>query len=706
MRESFILPSNHDLIYQDNELVITISDQYPADPEETFAADHIRGCVYFWTYDDGDEEEINPVMWDDSQDKTIIIQRAENPTESASCIHVLTSWNEEQYFYVSAKVGQFLAKRFNRTLKVAKGYPLQDNQEILHEDDNFVVVLTKREIGIEPNITITQIVHFSPKDGVESEDLIWDDNEDENITTNTEQGGEVGYITVFSLNTEKKKISIPLGIAKILATRFRKQIVSSNFRQGVKKVSVNQQIQHPDQPKIIEDIPNPYFIDELTDGNPHSCKVERSAIIAKSSMYKTIIGNLFVLFIISGFIFIDEKLNIFILLIVILALVSVMREMTRLRCISLMAKNPTSSRKRLFFLGYCVASLISVALFLISSVLASKVFEFSSSYATNFILIASAFSWPFAITIPFKTFKDIDTLTPRTKNRSALRKFVYILIAILLIVLALPALLIRCNDVFSNGISRKNKTPKYNQHEHGIDDLKEFQNSVINDRQKQLNAINSGIDIEVEPLKERLEKISQIAGSSDGYVGLLMKSWVEGMNEINVLGQEYQKASSEAIQPSEHDLHHLYKCKESLIRCKILMQKMNKFFANYRDFLERVIPQIPKTISFKDFDQNEYTSARNGFINGTLKNLSPAKLVYYQTEEEIWDIKIEEADFLIERFKEWEIDSDGTILFEKQSDLDRLNALQKKLENAAKRSREHAQKMLDEDRERLNSNSN
>jgi hypothetical protein len=231
--------------------------------------------------------------------------------------------------------------------------------------------------------------------------------------------------------------------------------------------------------------------------------------------------------------------------------------------------------------------------------------------------------------------------------------------------------------------------------------LREFSKSGIDDQQKQLDGVNLGLEIEPEPLDERFGKLSEIADSSAGYRGLVMKSMVEGLRELSVLGQEYQKAAAEVVQLSEHDLQHLNECKKSLIRCKLLVQKQNQIFANYREFLERVIPNAPETIPFKDFDQDAYAASRKGFIDGGSKTITPTNLAYYQTEEEIWGIKIEEADFFIESFKDWEIGADGATIFDKQSDIDKLNEIQRRIQNAAKRSEELGQRMLDEKREKL-----
>jgi hypothetical protein len=251
-----------------------------------------------------------------------------------------------------------------------------------------------------------------------------------------------------------------------------------------------------------------------------------------------------------------------------------------------------------------------------------------------------------------------------------------------------------------SGISHSTK--KDTQHEQELKSLKEFYKSGIDDKQKQLDAVNSGLEIEPEPLKERLNKLGEIADSSTGYRGLVMKSWVEGMKELSAIGQEYQKAASEYKEPSKHDLQHLHESRLSLMRCKRLVQKQNNILTCYREFLERAIPKKPETIPFKDFDQNAYTAARSGFINGTCRTITPTVLAYYKTEEEIWDFKIAQVDLLIEKFTDWELSPNGATIFDNESDLEVLNELQEKLKQAADRSTDLAEKMLKEKRERLN----
>ena len=238
MKRSFVMPPDHELLYQDDDLIITISDQQPEDPEDYFGEEYIRGNVYFWDFDqdEDDDNKSGPVRWLDGENKTIIIQRTEDPSESVARLNVEVDhgdWEEEQYFFVSSKAAHFLAKRFNRILKVAQGYPLEENQEILHEDDQTVVVLTKQELGFNQNTEIVQFVQFAPKSGAEV--LIWHDNEDKIITIISGSMGEFGLITVSSLNTESHKMAIPSKLARMLADRFGKQIINGD---SVKKLKI------------------------------------------------------------------------------------------------------------------------------------------------------------------------------------------------------------------------------------------------------------------------------------------------------------------------------------------------------------------------------------------------------------------------------------------------------------------------------------
>jgi hypothetical protein len=129
---------------------------------------------------------------------------------------------------------------------------------------------------------------------------------------------------------------------------------------------------------------------------------------------------------------------------------------------------------------------------------------------------------------------------------------------------------------------------------------------------------------------------------------------------------------------------------------------MNKIMSNYRDFLEKAVPQQPETIPFEDFDQNSYTAARRGFIDGACRTITQSLLDHNKTEVEIWDLKIAQLDLLIEKFTSWEISPDGSMLFDNESDLNELNGLQEKIKKAGARSLDLSEKMLNEKRERLN----
>jgi hypothetical protein len=248
-------------------------------------------------------------------------------------------------------------------------------------------------------------------------------------------------------------------------------------------------------------------------------------------------------------------------------------------------------------------------------------------------------------------------------------------------------------------ISHKKKEDA--QFEKELKSLKEFRKSRIDDQQEELNALNSGLEIKPEPLKERFERLSEIADSSTGYRGLITKMMVKGMKELSAIGQDYQKAASEYTEASKHDIQHLHDSRKSLMRCRSLLQKQNMILTNYREFLERAIPKKPETIPFKDFDQNLYAVARIASIDGGCKTVTPTNLASCKTEEEIWDLKIAQVDLLIEKFTYWEISPDGSTLFDNESDLNKLNGLQEQLRQAGDRLANLAEKMLNEQRERI-----
>jgi hypothetical protein len=201
--------------------------------------------------------------------------------------------------------------------------------------------------------------------------------------------------------------------------------------------------------------------------------------------------------------------------------------------------------------------------------------------------------------------------------------------------------------------------------------------------------------------KERFEKIKNIAESSEGYIGFIMKCSVESLKNLSQLGQEYKKAASEISEISKHDLQYLHEEKKSLEICKSLANETNKIIVNYREFIGKSIPKNPENIPFADFDQKTYAALRIKFIDSASKTVTPTTIAYYQTEEEIWDIKISQVVFLIEKFNDWKISHDRSLLFDKQSDLDKLESLQKKHTQAVEKLEKFNKKSLNERKENL-----
>lgn len=245
----------------------------------------------------------------------------------------------------------------------------------------------------------------------------------------------------------------------------------------------------------------------------------------------------------------------------------------------------------------------------------------------------------------------------------------------------------------------KEKEPEFSQ---TIADLKEFNSSVIDEMQEQLNDAKLGVKLQSEPhITDPYDKMKNIAESSSGYTGVLLKLSVEGMQEISHLSQEYQKSAGKYTDPTIHDLTHLNECKQSLVQIQSLAEKLSLIFLNYRDYLEKAIPLKPNTSTLNDFDQNKYIIARHAFIESSHQRLTPIYLDYWKTEKEIWNLKIEELELLIKKFDNWDIDSDGITIFENDIDLKEVTSIQSKIKEAANRSLELANKMLNQKRKEI-----
>lgn len=372
--------------------------------------------------------------------------------------------------------------------------------------------------------------------------------------------------------------------------------------------------------------------------------------------------------------------------------ISLIRKLTRIRCLTILGKHSKASRAKLFFHGYCTVSLVSFFLFLISSIFACIVFKSSFNYGTVYALFTFAFSLPFAIKLPFQAYKNIDFLKTKKPNRRHPKPLLVIIlvIAVFSVIATAPLFQIHQRNKFTS--ENKGKIQKEDRN------ISKFIKSDIDDQQEKLADPNTGLEIMT---KERFEKIKKIAESSEGYIGFILKCSIKSLNELSKLGQEYKKSASEISEISKHDLQYLHEYKKSLEVCKSLANETNKIIMNYREFIGKSIPKTPENIPFTDFDQKTYAALRIKFLDSGSKTITPTTIAYYQTEEEIWDIKISQAVFLIERFNDWKISHDRSILFDKQSDLDELESLQNKHTQAVEKLENFIKKSLNERKERL-----
>jgi hypothetical protein len=86
---------------------------------------------------------------------------------------------------------------------------------------------------------------------------------------------------------------------------------------------------------------------------------------------------------------------------------------------------------------------------------------------------------------------------------------------------------------------------------------------------------------------------------------------------------------------------------------------------------------------------------RSEFINGVDK-ISTNTILFYKTQEKIWDLRIAEIDLLINKFDNWDITDEGSFDFYEQADLEEVEALQVKLKKAAEEATDLLSKIIDE----------
>ena len=229
--------------------------------------------------------------------------------------------------------------------------------------------------------------------------------------------------------------------------------------------------------------------------------------------------------------------------------------------------------------------------------------------------------------------------------------------------------------------------------------LKEIDKLTIDDMQKQLESLKAGIYLDPMPTKERFQSYKKLIDSTEGTLGVILKYSLVGINKIFELSQDYEKASKEIIKPEKHDLSHLFECRESIIKCKLLIQKINRIFGNYREFYEKLIPSETDLIQSDDFSISRYAMMRSEFINWVDK-ISTNTILFYKTQEKIWDLRIAEIDLLINKFDNWDITDEGSFDFYEQADLEEVEALQVKLKKAAEEATDLLSKIIDDKKER------
>ena len=127
------IPPDHEVLYQDDDLLIT----FQPDPE--IADEELAHTVHFWFFELEDDDDANPVLWDDGEE--IVLEATQTPGESIAILDVLTEWHEPQLVPIGARPASVLAQRFKKPLRAVKGPRLSANQELIHDANGCVAIL-------------------------------------------------------------------------------------------------------------------------------------------------------------------------------------------------------------------------------------------------------------------------------------------------------------------------------------------------------------------------------------------------------------------------------------------------------------------------------------------------------------------------------------------------------------------------------------
>lgn len=213
------LPDGHEVIYQDEDLVISLLVEDGASLEDQ------AQNVFFWIFG---ENEGSPLRWDLSEDKEIILEVSEDTGESFSMLKALSEDFEPFVIPVSARAASMLSRRFKLPQRAIKGPRLGEYDELLYEQDGMHAVL--HSLPPDPftgQARNSKTVSIWDKKWQCSHRGVWLDHLDEVIRTETTPQGQVGCVTLTSPEFDPQVFRIPIELAKILADRFGKNLYQS-----------------------------------------------------------------------------------------------------------------------------------------------------------------------------------------------------------------------------------------------------------------------------------------------------------------------------------------------------------------------------------------------------------------------------------------------------------------------------------------------
>jgi hypothetical protein len=219
---SIDLPHGHDVIYQDDELVISFLP-YDDDQREYFDEEcdgYLGGEVYFWFFDVDEDKEDFPLIWNAYEDNAIVLEESDPPGEPVAMLSVVSALGEEQRLMICAKAASMLAKRFKKPLQAIKGRRLGENQEVLYDSDGCVSILTKVPEGYG-GLQVVSVYWDKWKD---AEPAVWQDDLRGSILTHEFPQGRYALLPVVSGGLSNVARVVPMELAEILAKRFGKRL--------------------------------------------------------------------------------------------------------------------------------------------------------------------------------------------------------------------------------------------------------------------------------------------------------------------------------------------------------------------------------------------------------------------------------------------------------------------------------------------------